>query len=216
MFEDLTQRRKEVLQYIAQFMEENAFAPSFREIGSACNISSTSTVSGDVHALIKKGYLSMDSTAYRSLRVADVVREAFTLRESSKAPSDREDVYEIPVFGNVAAGAPIYADDYIEDTIPLPSSFFPNDNREYFVLKIHGDSMIEAGIFDGDHVICRKQDTARPGEQVVALLEDSATVKTYLPHADHIELHPENSSMEPIRVREVTILGVVCGLYRLY
>lgn len=211
MFDNISERRQRTLLYIAKYLKENNYPPSYRDIQTALGVGSTSTVSSDIHALIKQGYLEMDKGNYRSIRLtADVLPE-----EEKSAEPYRDDVYDIPVFGDVAAGAPIFADDYIEDTIPLPKSFF-RAGEKYFVLRISGESMIEAGICDGDYVIVKKQDTARNGDQVVALIEDSATVKTYFRRADHIELRPENSSMEPIRVRSCRILGIVCGLYRIY
>lgn len=209
------ERRRKVFQYIADYLDENGYPPSYREIGSAVGIPSTSTVSADVHALIKKNVLSMDQSSYRSLQI---VRVPDGDKSNRLTPPDnsRDDVFDIPVFGPVAAGAPIYADDHVEESIPLPSSFFHNDGADYFILEIHGESMIEAGIYDGDHVIVRKQDYARNGQQVVALIEDSATVKTYYQHKDHIELRPENASMDPILVKDCRILGIVSGLYRLY
>lgn len=206
------ERRKKVFQYIAQYLEENGYPPSYREIGAAVGIPSTSTVSADVHALIDRKMLSMDQSSYRSLQIID----GHQSDRPDKTGDLRDDVYDIPVFGAVAAGAPIYADDYVEESIPLPSTFFHNDGADYFVLEIHGESMIEAGIYDGDHVIVRRQDTARNGQQVVALLEDSATVKTFFKHPNYVELRPENSAMDPIIVRDCRILGVVAGLYRLY
>lgn len=209
------ERRRKVFQYIADYLDENGYPPSYREIGSAVGIPSTSTVSADVHALIEKKVLSMDRNSYRSLQIVRVPDGD----QSKRLPSpdnSRDDVFDIPVFGPVAAGAPIYADDHVEESIPLPSSFFHNDGADYFILEIHGESMIEAGIYDGDHVIVRKQDYARNGQQVVALIEDSATVKTFYQHKDHIELRPENASMDPILVKDCRILGIVSGLYRLY
>lgn len=209
------ERRRKVFQYIADYLDENGYPPSYREIGSAVGIPSTSTVSADVHALIKKNVLSMDQNSYRSLQIVRVP-DGDTPSRLSPTDSIRDDVFDIPVFGPVAAGAPIYADDHVEESIPLPSSFFHNDGADYFILEIHGESMIEAGIYDGDHVIVRKQDYARNGQQVVALIEDSATVKTFYQHKDHIELRPENASMDPILVKDCRILGIVSGLYRLY
>ncbi|WP_019134194.1 transcriptional repressor LexA [Kallipyga massiliensis] len=209
------ERRRNVFQYIADYLDENGYPPSYREIGSAVGIPSTSTVSADVHALIEKKVLSMDRNSYRSLQIIRVPDGDQSNRLTSSY-NIRDDVFDIPVFGPVAAGAPIYADDHVEESIPLPSSFFHNDGADYFILEIHGESMIEAGIYDGDHVIVRKQDYARNGQQVVALIEDSATVKTYYQHKDHIELRPENASMDPILVKDCRILGIVSGLYRLY
>lgn len=218
------ERRMRILRYITEYLAKNKYPPSFRDISETLQIPSTSTVHSDIHTLIRQGYLCMDTRNYRSLHLNEERADAlaalgiFLAPESPDVPISelRDDVYDIPVYGNVAAGDPIYADDVVEETIPLPSSFFPSDGSDYFVLKIRGESMIEAGIFDGDHVIIRRQNTAQNGQQVVALIEDSATVKTFYQHADHVELRPENSAMEPIIVRECKILGIVCGLYRLY
>lgn len=212
MAKKMNDRRQKVLHYIIQYMEEKSYAPSYRDIQAAVQCGSTSTIHNDIHALIDMGYLNMDEGNYRSLTVVQKDEET----SSVVGKMEREDVYDIPRFGKVAAGAPIYADDYIEDYVPLPSSFFPHDGKEYFILTISGESMIEAGIYDGDHVICRKESSARNGEQVVALIENEATVKTFYKRSDHIELRPENSFMEPIRVKECMILGIVVGLYRLY
>lgn len=204
-------RRSAMLRYISSYWTENSIAPTVREIQEALSIRSTSTVSKDLHALIDAEQITMTKGSYRSIRPVEDLSAA----ETKEAPY-REDVFDIPVYGAVAAGQPIYADDYTEESIPLPTAFFHQDGGDYFILKIHGESMIEAGIFDGDHVIVRRQQTARNGQQVVALIEDSATVKTFFQRAGYVELRPENAALEPIIVNECRILGVVCGLYRLY
>lgn len=210
------ERRDAILKFITDYWNREKMPPSYRQIGEAVDIPSTSTVSKDVHALIEEGKLTMATGKYRSLRPAGPLStNSWTDRPAPTAPM-RDDVYDIPRYGSVAAGAPIYADDTVESMVPLPSTFFPNDGSDYFILDIHGDSMMDAGILDGDHVIVRKQNTAKNGEQVVALIEDSATVKTFYRHADHIELRPENMDYAPIIVKECLILGVVLGLYRLY
>lgn len=230
MFDDLTDRQQEVLLSIAHSLLENHYPPSFREICRDTGIASTSTVSKAINALVAEGYLRMEAGQSRTLQlVEDKMEEYLPASEDrleaeaqkEKAQRDeteafREDVLDIPVFGNVAAGLPIYADDYVEETIPLPTQFFHRDGGEYFVLKIHGESMIEAGIFDGDYVLVRKQNYANDGDQIVALIEDGATVKTFFRFPDHVELRPENAAMAPIIVQDCTILGRVCGLYRIY
>lgn len=220
MFEKLTPRRQNMLRYIAQYTKEKKYGPSVREIQAALSIGSTSTVSADLHALIDAGFLRMEKGAYRSMqlvesRLCEYMPQEFERDRRNENTTVREDVLEIPRYGDVAAGLPIYADNYVEDTVPLPSSFF-QVGQDYFILTISGDSMIEAGILDGDHVLIRRQNTARNGDQVVALIEDSATVKTFFQRDGYVELRPENSSMNSILVRECRILGVVSGLYRLY
>ncbi len=223
---NMPERRKQILVYVIKYIEENNYPPSYRDISAALDIPSTSTVAKELTKLIDEGYLEKDPKNYRSIcTVQSKIMESFpelysefsSNRNKSKSVSEiRNDVYDIPVYGDVAAGAPILATDEIEDTIPLPSSFFPNDQARYFVLKIKGDSMIEIGIFDGDNVIVKRQNVARNGQQVVALIEDSATVKTFFQRQGYVELRPENSEMEPIIVKECSILGIVVGLYRLF
>lgn len=223
---NMPERRKQILIYVIKYIEENNYPPSYRDIAAAINIPSTSTVAKEITSLIDDGYLEKDSKNYRSICIVqnkimeefpELCSEFSSNSNPAKSASEaRNDVFDIPVYGDVAAGLPILATDEIEDTIPLPSSFFPNDNAEYFVLKIKGDSMIEIGIFDGDHVIVRRQNVARNGQQVVALIEDSATVKTFFQRQGYVELRPENSEMEPIVVKECSILGIVVGLYRLF
>ncbi len=225
MGQNREQRRAMMLQYILRYWDEKKIGPSFRDIQQELKIRSTSTISADIHALIDAGALQMEEGSYRSLRPAEQVSPALDDSDVSVADertrplpvsASRDDVYDIPLYGRVAAGDPIFADDYTEESVPLPASFFRNDGADYFLLEIRGDSMIEAGILDGDHVIVRRQNTARNGQQVVALIEDSATVKTFYQRSGYIELHPENPLYDPIIVSECRILGVVCGLYRLY
>lgn len=215
MADHTEKRRKAILLFIASYLDQNHFPPSYREICSSVKIPSTSTVAKDIAALVEAGYLTKEKDSNRSLRLVEARRKEY-MDASSQAMPYREDVHDIPVYGAVAAGAPIYAEDHIEDTVPLPATFFPNDGADYFVLEIHGDSMLNAGIFDGDHVIVRRQDHARKGQQVVALIDDEATVKSYYPHPGYIELRPENPNYSPILVDDCRILGIVCGLYRLY
>lgn len=223
--EPLTPRQERIFAYIKKYIQENHYAPSYREIGRELSIPSTSTVHSEIHQLISQGFLSMDQGNYRSLKVTSFQKDGsqISLLEKSRPQGrpentdfHREEIFDIPVYGNVAAGQPIYADDYIEDRIPLPSSFFSKGNDQYFILTVHGESMIEAGIFDGDKLICKKADYADNGDQVVALVDDSATVKTFFQRVGYVELRPENASMEPILVKECRILGIVTGLYRLY
>lgn len=234
MYDDLTQRQIAIVEYIARHLREKGFPPAYDDICNALVIRSKSTVSNEIHKLIKLDYLTMDPKAYRSLGLSDTYLKALAAENNDEeiegstvgqsedlsidyAPHDdeREDVMDIPIYGRVAAGSPIFAEDHIENTIPLPSAFLRTGN-DYFILTVSGESMIEAGIFDGDQLIVKRQQTARNGEQVVALIEDEATVKTFFQRSGYVELRPENSSMEPIIVNDCTILGVVSGLYRIY
>ncbi|MBE3589417.1 MAG: transcriptional repressor LexA [Firmicutes bacterium] len=205
MGESLTRRQREILEFIKRRIRERGYPPSVREIGEAVGLSSSSTVHGHLARLEEKGYLRRDPSKPRAIEVLD------TPEAPAPAPAPR--VVPVPVVGRVAAGTPILAEENVEDVFPLPEDWVRGG--EIFMLEVRGDSMIEAGILDGDRVIVRRQDTAENGDIVVALIGDEATVKRYYREADHIRLQPENSRMEPIRTREATIIGRVIGLVRL-
>lgn len=242
MYEQMTQRQIAIVKFIGEHIRDKGFPPTYDEICDALAIRSKSTASSEIHKLIGLGALTMDKKAYRSLGLtvemqellyetndsyevgdedaamkSDAYKRSDSLTQQTKATvySAREDVLDIPIYGRVAAGSPIFAEDHVEDTIPLPNAFLRTGN-EYFVLTVSGESMIEAGIFDGDQLIVKRQSTARNGEQVVALIDEEATVKTFFQRSGYVELRPENSSMDPIIVNDCTILGVVSGLYRIY
>ncbi|AGA57880.1 MAG: transcriptional repressor LexA [Thermobacillus sp.] len=201
----ISNRQQAILEFIKREVREKGYPPSVREIGEAVGLASSSTVHGHLDRLEKKGLIRRDPTKPRAIEILD---------------DDNEDqlpfplaVTRVPVVGKVTAGAPITATENIEEYFPLPAHFTGDD--DVFMLTVKGDSMIEAGIHDGDYVIVRQQQTAQNGDIVVAMTEDDeATVKTFYKERDHIRLQPENPAMEPIRLKHVTILGKVIGLFR--
>ena len=192
-----------ILEYIKKATQEKGYPPSVREICDATGLKSTSTVHGHLLRLQKKGLLNRDSMKPR----------AITLPHGSKS-DDRSDSISIPIVGAVTAGMPILATENIEEYIPLPQAML--GEGEHYVLKIRGESMINAGIFDGDYVVIKKQPTAHNGDIVVAMLDDEATVKRYYRENGMFRLQPENDEMEPIFAMEVTILGKVVASYRIF
>lgn len=198
----ITDKQKEILEYIKETILGKGYPPAVREICEAVHLKSTSSVHSHLETLERNGYIRRDPTKPRTIEILD---DDFALT--------RREVVNVPVIGTVAAGVPILAEENIEDYIPIPVEMLPN--KEVFMLKVKGESMIEAGIFDNDKVIVAKQPTAENGDKVVALLDDVATVKTFYKEDGHYRLQPENSSMSPIIVDEVQILGKVIGLFRL-
>lgn len=198
----ITDKQKEILEYIKETILGKGYPPAVREICEAVHLKSTSSVHSHLETLERNGYIRRDPTKPRTIEILD---DDFALT--------RREVVNVPVIGTVAAGVPILAEENIEDYIPIPVEMLPN--KEVFMLKVKGESMIEAGIFNNDKVIVAKQATAENGDKVVALLDDAATVKTFYKEDGHYRLQPENSSMDPIIVDEVRILGKVIGLFRL-
>ncbi|MCI6375066.1 MAG: transcriptional repressor LexA [Clostridiales bacterium] len=196
--------QEKILAYIQSEIRERGYAPSVREIGEAVGLKSTSTVHGHLMRLEKKGLLHRDAMKPRAM--------GLTIDAELSEPADAPDVRRIPVVGRVAAGIPILAEENVEEELPLPSGFA--GEGEHFILRVRGDSMIEAGILDGDYIVVRKQPDAVNGEIVVAMVDDSATVKRFYKENGHFRLQPENSAMEPIIVPEVVILGKVVSLLR--
>jgi len=185
-------------------VRSKGYPPSVREIGEAVGLASSSTVHGHLDRLEKKGLIRRDATKPRAIEITDGSLDMNVLPESTT---------RVPLVGKVTAGTPILATENIEDYFPLPSHMV--GDHTVFMLSVVGDSMIEAGIHDGDYVIVRQQSTASNGDIVVAMTEDNeATVKRFFKEKDHIRLQPENSAMEPIRLRNVKILGKVIGLFR--
>src|SRR5699024_543982 len=201
----LSKRQQMIFDFIKDEVNKKGYPPSVREIAEAVGLASSSTVHGHLARIEKKGYIRRDPTKPRAIEI---------LEKSADRDIPREAARYAPVIGKVTAGLPITAVENIEEFIPLPnSSAGPDDNL--FVLVIEGESMIEAGILDGDMVIIKQQNTAHNGEIVVAMTEeDEATVKRFFKEKDHIRLQPENATMEPLIYQDVTILGKVVGLYR--
>lgn len=196
-------KQLEILRYIYYTVDHRGFPPTVREICAAVKLSSTSTVHGHLARLERKGLLIKDATKPRALEITDEGKKELGIKPK-----------RIPVVGVVAAGHPILAVQDIDEYFPLPPDL-KNDAGELFMLKIHGESMINAGILNGDNVIVKKQNTANNGEIVVAMTdENEATVKRFYKEKDHYRLQPENDTMAPIILPEVTILGKVVGLYR--
>ncbi|WP_258360494.1 transcriptional repressor LexA [Moorella sulfitireducens (nom. illeg.)] len=203
MASDLTTRQEMVLNYIRHYIETHGYPPTVRDICRATGLHSSSTVHGHLSRLEKKGYIRRDPTRSRAIEV---------LSPHPGLPNTSRKIVSVPLLGKITAGQPILAIENIEEVFPLSSQLAGSENA--FMLQVKGDSMIEAGIMEGDYLIVRPQDKAENGDIVVALLGDEATVKYFYRHEDHIELVPANSRMEPIKTREVTILGKVTGLYR--
>lgn len=201
MDSNLTERQILILDFIKHKIKTCGYPPSVREIGHAVGLKSSSTVHAHLVQLESMGYLKRDPATPRAV----IPVEQMETREVSAA-------VEIPVVGEVAAGTPILAQENIDTYFPVPADMLGSGN--YFILKVKGESMIDAGIMDGDYLIIRQQDDASNGEIVVALLESEATVKRLYKHKDHVELRPENSSMQPIIVNEAAVLGKVTGLLR--
>ena len=207
----LTDRQREILDFITQSIRERGYPPTLREIGLHFGIKSTNGVNDHLRALEKKGYLQREDLKSRALRPVGV-------RGPMRAPSREEDMVDVPLVGRVAAGAPLLAVENIEDTIKV-DRFFVGQTREVFALRVKGESMIEDGIFDGDFIFVRKQLHANRGDIVVAMIEDEATVKRYYPEGDSIRFQPANSQMQPIIVKKrdfksVNLIGIVVGVYR--
>lgn len=199
----ISAKQKEILEYIKQEILNRGYPPAVREICEAVHLKSTSSVHSHLETLEKNGYIRRDPTKPRAIEIID---DNFNLT--------RREVVNVPVIGNVAAGQPLFAVENIETYFPIPVEFMPN--VESFMLHVRGESMVNAGIFDGDQILVQKQRTARNGDIVVALVDDSATVKTFYREDGYIRLQPENDTMDPIIVEDCTILGKVFGVFRLF
>jgi repressor LexA len=211
-FARLSERQKDILDFLSDFTAQNGYPPSVREIGEAVGLSSSSTVHSHLNALEDKGFIRRDPSSARALAViGQEDAEGNDLRSSAPSRLPRN-VVELPLVGHVAAGVPTLAEQNVEDSLMLPTQIVGDTSS--FLLTVKGESMIEAGILDGDYVVVKEQPTARNGEIVVALIDDEATVKTFYRENDQIRLQPENSTMEPIYARDVTILGKVIALLR--
>ncbi|CAM2841438.1 MULTISPECIES: transcriptional repressor LexA [Paenibacillus] len=202
----ISSRQQAILEFIRNEVRLKGYPPSVREIGEAVGLASSSTVHGHLDRLEKKGLIRRDPTKPRAI-------ELLSQEESEHSHQFAHSVARIPVVGKVTAGVPITATENIEDYFPLPTHYV--GEQKVFMLSVVGDSMVEAGIVNGDYVIVRQQQTADNGDIVVAMTEDDeATVKTFYKEKDHIRLQPENSTFEPLRLKHVSILGKVIGLFR--
>ena len=209
----LNKREKAILKYIEKQIKANGYPPSVREIGKAVGLKSTATVHAYISALEEKGYVKKESQKGRTLKLLKGGLEENKNQETfDKSFYSGREMVDVPVIGKITAGEPILAFENITDTFPIPLDFV--GTSESFMLTVRGESMIEAGILDGDYILVRKQNTAENGEIVVALIGDEATVKTFYKEKDHIRLQPENSTMDPIIVPNCEILGKVSGVFR--
>jgi len=197
---ELAKKEKEIYEYIKLQIDEAGYPPSVREICNAVGLSSPSTVHRYINSLEEKGYIIKADSKKRAIKLAK--------------QEEGIDVLSVPVIGRVAAGEPILAEENIEEYFALPVDFAKN--ADMFMLKVRGESMINAGILDGDYVIVEQRQTAKNGEIVVALLDDSATVKTFYKEKDYIRLKPENDALEPIITKDAKIIGKVSGVFRKY
>ena len=200
----ISKKQSEILEYMKNEILNRGFPPSVREICEAVNLKSTSSVHSHLETLEKNGYIRRDPTKPRAIEIVD---DNFNLV--------RRETVNVPIIGKVAAGQPLLAVENVEGYFPIPSEYMPNNKT--FMLVVQGDSMVNAGIFNGDYVVVEQQPTAENGQKVVALIDDSATVKTFYKEDGHIRLQPENDSMEPIIVepdQPFQILGKVIGVFR--
>ena len=196
----ISDKQKEILEYIKSEILNRGYPPAVRDICEAVHLKSTSSVHSHLETLEKNGYIRRDPTKPRAIEIID---DAFNL--------SRREVVNVPLLGRVAAGEPLLAVENVETYFPIPTEYMPNE--ESFMLKVKGESMINAGIFDGDHILVRSQPTASNGDMVVALVEDSATVKTFYKEDGQYRLQPENDTMDPIIVDNCTILAKDLGNY---
>ena len=199
----ITDKQREILEYIKAEILNRGYPPAVREICEAVKLKSTSSVHAHLETLEKNGYIRRDPTKPRAIEIVD---ENFNLT--------RREMVNVPIVGKVAAGEPILAVENIENYFPIPAEFMPNEPT--FILQVQGESMINAGILDGDYVLVQQQPTANDGDMVVALVDDSATVKTFYKENGYYRLQPENDFMDPIIVSEVMIMGKVIGTFRFF
>jgi repressor LexA len=206
MMKKLSKRQQDILDFIKKEVQQKGYPPSVREIGEAVGLASSSTVHGHLARLESKGLIRRDPTKPRAIEILD--------QDNAVAPMYSGSVINVPIIGKVTAGQPITAVENVDDFFPIPDRYVSPDDK-VFMLEIMGDSMIEAGIFDGDLVLVRQQHTANNGDIVVAMTdEDEATVKRFFKEKDYFRLQPENSTLAPIILKNVSILGKVIGVYR--
>ncbi len=199
----ISKKQEEILEYIKSQILERGFPPAVREICEAVNLKSTSSVHSHLETLEKNGYIHRDPTKPRAIEILD---DTFNLT--------RREMVNVPIIGRVAAGEPLLAQQNIENYFPIPAEMMPN--KQTFLLQVQGESMINAGILNGDYILVQQQQTADNGDKVVALIDDGATVKTFYREEGIIRLQPENNFMDPIIVKDCTILGKVIGVFRFF
>ena len=199
----ISDKQREILEYIKEEILSKGYPPTVRDICEAVHLKSTSSVHSHLETLEKNGYIRRDPTKPRAIEILD---DDFNLT--------RREVVNVPMIGQVAAGEPILATEHIENYFPIPAEYIPN--KETFMLKVKGESMINAGILDGDSILVKQQPDAENGDIVVALVGDSATVKTFYKEDGHFRLQPENDTMDPIIVDECSIIGKVFGVFRIF
>lgn len=205
-YDGLSDKQIKIIQYIKDELSLRGYPPSIREICQAVGLSSTSSVHAHLNTLEEKGYIKKGTNKRRALELIDV--------DDICCNMPKKEIVNVPIVGTVTAGSPILAVENIDDTLPISIDFV--GNKDSYVLKVKGESMIEAGILNGDYVIVNSQHTAKNGDIVVALIDDEATVKTFYKEKDHIRLQPQNSAMDPILIKEPYILGVVKAVVRKY
>lgn len=206
MYEELSNKQLLILNYIKKELSEKGYPPSVREICGAVDLKSTSTVHSHLSTLEMKGYIKKGNNKNRAIEVID---QDYVLYDIPK-----KEIVTVPLIGNIAAGEPILAVENIEDLFPIPVEWVGNGDS--FVLKVKGDSMIDAGIFNGDYVVINSQNSARNGEIIAALIDDETTLKTFYKEKDLIRLQPQNTALEPIFVKNVQILGILKCVIRKY
>lgn len=206
----LTEREQQILDYMRNEIKQKGYPPTVREMCASLDIKSTSTAHKDIASLEEKGYIRKDPAKPRAIEILDPAANDFF-------NSEKSEVIEVPLVGQIAAGTPILAEENLEDSFPVPARYI--GKGDYFMLTVKGESMINAGIFDGDYILVKQQPTANNGEIVVAMVdgfESEATVKTFYKEKDHVRLQPENSDMSPIILNDVKILGLVKGVFRYF
>lgn len=197
----ISKKQEEILEFIKSELLQKGYPPAVREICEAVNLKSTSSVHSHLETLEKNGYIRRDPTKPRAIEITD---DSFQL--------SRREMVNVPIIGRVAAGEPLLAEENIQDYFPIPAEFMPNEQS--FMLSVKGESMVNAGILDGDYVLVRQQANAENGDMVVALIDNGATVKRFFKEKDVFRLQPENDFMQPILVKKVDILGKVIGVFR--
>ncbi len=207
-----TQKREQILDFLREYFSYHNYPPTVREIAEAVGLKSPASVHTHLNILEKQGLIKKNPFNSRAIEIIENNTEETVL--SSNTEEINQNTISLPIIGHIAAGTPVFAEENIEDYFPIPAAYAPKGTS--FMLKVHGESMIEAGIFDGDLIMVNQQNTANNGDIVVALIGDSATVKTFYKKEGHIILKPENASMEPFIADDVMIQGKVFGVYRFF